>query len=68
MICKTFLDMTPQERSAYIGKLVHCVQNSELLLLRGEKIIKEGEKLGLFEGVTIGPPTNISPQDNNEEI
>jgi hypothetical protein len=63
MICKTFSEMNPIEQSNYIGKLVHCVQNSELLLIKGEKIIKDGEDLGLFEGVTINPTNQETKND-----
>jgi len=55
MLCEPFLKMTPLEASTYIGKLVHCVQNNPDLFLAGEKLIKKGEKMGLFEGVVINP-------------
>jgi hypothetical protein len=61
MICKSFLEMTPIEQSTYIGKVVHCITNSEMLFISGQELIKKGEMIGLFEGVTINPP-NASPE------
>lgn len=48
-----------------IGKLIHAVQSSDEMYLKGIAIIKAAEKLGLFAGITINPSPPI-PETNQQ--
>lgn len=67
MLCKSFLDMTPLEQSTFAGMVLHCVENDETFFAEGQRMIKRGEKKGLFIGVKINP-TTIAPTIDNELI
>lgn len=58
MICKEFDELTPKEKTEYIGKLVHCVQQNSFLFQHGKRIIQKGEADGLFDKVIINPSDN----------
>lgn len=58
MLCESFYNLIPMEKRDYIGNIIHCVMNDEFLYLEGQKIIKKGQKKGLFEGVKINPIIN----------
>jgi len=62
MLCESFLKLIPIEQRNYVGSVIHCVMNDETLYKEGLKLIKKGEKLGLFVGVTINP---IIPEQTN---
>jgi hypothetical protein len=53
MVCSSFDQLTPKEKTEYIGALVHSVQSSNELFKIGKEIIEDGERQGLFEGVKI---------------
>lgn len=57
MICSEFDKLTAMEKSVYIGELVHSVQSDSGLFERGKTIIEAAKEYGLFEKVTILPPT-----------
>ena len=61
MICETYEQSTPKERTDYIGKLVHAVQSSDQLFSLGEEIIRQAERRGLLENVIINPSENNLP-------
>lgn len=61
MNCPEFQELTPRERTEYIGKLLHAAMSDSKLFERGHLIIDAAEKKGLFTNVKINPPTN-SPE------
>lgn len=61
MLCEQYEKLTPMERSEYIGKLVHAAMNNDLLFSAGEKIIKQGTKMGLFEKIKFNPAPIPNP-------
>lgn len=56
MICPQFEELTPKEKTEFIGKLVHSVQSDPELYSMAHEIIKMAEEKGLFEGVKILHP------------
>lgn len=55
MICPEFESLTPNERTEFIGGLVHAVQNSSAFFRLGTYIIRDAKKTGLFDNVIINP-------------
>ncbi len=55
--CDNYQQLTPKERTEYIGSLIHACISDERLFRTGEKLIKEAQKKGLFDGVVINPTT-----------
>lgn len=55
MICEKFNQLSPNERVIYIGKLVHAVENDNLLFEAGNEIIGLANDKGIFTGITILP-------------
>lgn len=64
-ICTEFEKLTPKERQEYIGGVVHCLTVSSELFKEGQRLIKKGEKAGLFIGVQINPAPAI--HETNEQ-
>lgn len=68
-LCTQYMELTPKERTEYIGKLLHSVQSSNELFMAGKRLIDKGERLGLYEGITINPAPiqtgNETRNDNN---
>lgn len=62
MICQKFDELTPKEKTEYIGAVVHAVQSSDNLYSMGQEIIRLGNLAGLFDGVKI-LPTQQEPED-----
>lgn len=58
MICQPFEELTPKEKTEYIGQVVHAIQSDPSLFAMGQEIIRLGQLRGLFEGVTILPEDN----------
>lgn len=57
MNCQEYQQLTPLEKSQYIGELVHaCISDSKYFKM-GQKLIKQAQDKGLFEGVVINPPS-----------
>ena len=53
--CKEYQEMTPIERSNYVGELEHsCISDSHLFEL-GKELIKQAIEKGLFNRVKINP-------------
>jgi hypothetical protein len=55
MICEKFNQLSPNERVIYIGKLVHAVENDNILFEAGNEIIGLANDKGIFTGITILP-------------
>lgn len=55
MLCESFLNLNPLEQSTYIGKIVHLVSHDEQFYNEGLKLLKRGERKGIFNGVIINP-------------
>lgn len=64
MICKEFDELTPQEKTTYIGQLVHSVQSDSELFKTGQMLISVAKKKGLFDNVIINPQTH-DPDTNS---
>lgn len=65
MNCTTYQNLTPKEKTEFIGKLVHATQSSEYCYQLGQQLIKVGENQNVFEGVTINPAPPIPDKENN---
>lgn len=57
MICKEFEELTPQEKTTYIGQLVHYVQSDSDMFKSGQLLIEVAKSKGLFDNVIINPST-----------
>lgn len=57
MNCTNYLDLSPQEKINFIGKMIHAIQSDNEIFNRAEILIKKADKQGIFDGVTINPPT-----------
>lgn len=55
MICEKFNELSINEKIQYIGKLVHAVENDNLLFEAGNEIIGLANEKGIFKGITILP-------------
>lgn len=55
MVCEQFDNLTPKEKTEYIGQVVHAIQSDKNLYEMGKEIIRLGNIKGLFEGVIIFP-------------
>lgn len=55
MNCQEYQQLTPIEKSRYIGSLVHAVISDSAFFIAGQKIIALAEVAGLFDGVEIHP-------------
>lgn len=64
--CKEFMELTPLEKSNYIGSLVHIATNDSEIYLLGQKLIAKGIKKGLFQNVIINPPNPIAPEEKKD--
>lgn len=53
--CVQYQSMTPKEKTEFIGKLVHLVQNDETSFSRARGMIIKGEEQGLLDDVVICP-------------
>lgn len=69
MNCDNYTNLLPKERIDMIGKLIHATQSSNEIFNRAKVLIKQAEKMGLFEGVTINPPPVAPelPNDKNDQ-
>ncbi len=52
--CEKFLALSPIEQSEMIGKVAHCLMNSNILFESAEIMIENGEDFGLFDNVKFG--------------
>ena len=59
-ICDNYDNLTPLEKSMFMGELVHAAQSCDTLFNLAKDLIKSGYDKGLFDGVSF----NI-PQDEN---
>ena len=53
--CDKYQNMTPKERTEYVGSLIHSVISDDEIFEAGIRLIKKATKKGLFEGVKINP-------------
>jgi len=67
MNCENYLMLSNKEKMEMVGKIVHALQSDSETFNKVEMLIKKAERKGLFEGVTINPPT-ITPDQDNELI
>lgn len=63
MICTEYDGLEPMEKSIFIGKIVHAVQNDSELFKAGLKLIVEATEKGVFDKVVFLPNHQ---NDNNE--
>lgn len=64
-LCNLFEQLTPLERSTYIGQLAHACMSDQDMFNLGKKLIEVAEAKGLFEGVTINPTPNDDKTEDN---
>jgi hypothetical protein len=67
-LCESFSALIPIEQRNYVGSIIHCVMNDEGLYKEGLKLIKKGERLGLFRGIIINPIEEINNSDTPNNI
>ena len=56
MLCTKYIELTPPEKTAFIGELLHSVQSDDQLFEMAKEIIIIAIRKGLFNGVVINPP------------
>lgn len=54
MNCSKFLALSQQDQIVFIGKIVHAVQNDNMLFECGKDLIEVAEHKGLLNNVKIG--------------
>jgi len=54
-LCKKYEDLTPIERSSFIGQLVHATQSNDTIYEMAKDLIKLAILKGCFDGVKINP-------------
>ncbi len=63
-LCDKYFNLTPLERSAYTGQLIHAVISSDELYLLGKDLIDMAVLKGLFKNGTLNPP----PIEDKKEV
>jgi len=63
MNCNEYQNLTPLERTKFIGQLVHASISGSKYFKMATKLIENAHKEGLFNGVVINPEVL---EDNNE--
>lgn len=58
-----YINLTPKEKSEFVGQLVHSCQSDENLFSMGEEIIKLAQRRGLFENVVFNPEQKTNEAD-----
>jgi hypothetical protein len=53
MLCKSFQELSPEEKQIFIGELAHAVQSDENIFHYAQTIIGMAKRRGLFKNVTI---------------
>jgi hypothetical protein len=56
--CKSWLDLSLQEKIEMVGKVTHLIQNSNVGFTAIEQILQSAETAGIFREVIINPTTN----------
>lgn len=59
MICEKYESLTITERVRLIGSVTHCLQSDNTLFVKICKIIEEGNRKGVLDGVTFLPDYDI---------
>lgn len=59
MICKTYDDLSLPEKVQLVGKVIHLLQNDELICNSIMSIVRSAEQQGLLDNVTIIPEQNL---------
>mgnify|MGYP001605569871 CR=1 FL=1 len=54
-ICKKYFELTPIERSSYVGQLLHSVMSDDDLYSIGKDLIDIAIAKGLFRNTVINP-------------
>lgn len=62
MVCQSFEELTPKEKTEFIGEVVHAAISDEALYSMAQEIIRIGKIKGLFDRVKICPPQGY-PED-----
>lgn len=65
MNCNKYLELTPFEKAKYMASLIHVCQSNDDLFNEGLEMIKAGEEIGLFNGITILPDLNKVTNETN---
>ena len=56
--CKSWLELSLQEKIEMVGKVTHLIQNSNVGFKAVKEIIESAETVGLFKEVIINPTTD----------
>ncbi len=62
-ICDNYDNLTPLEKSMFMGELVHAAQSCDLHFNMAKELIKSGYDKGLFAGVSF----NITNENIDHE-
>lgn len=71
MNCKQFLDLEEYDKAVYMASLIHVCQSDDEYFTKGQQLIDEGHKKGLFKGIKLFPNYDLPPNGNetrNEDI
>lgn len=68
MLCDKYMRLSPQERSLFIGNLLHAAQSDDNIFQSAEELINLAERKGLFDGVTIMPEREIINNEPSSHI
>lgn len=59
MICKTYDELSLPEKFQLVGKIIHLLQNDEVICNSVMSIIRSAEQQGLLDNVEILPNQQI---------
>lgn len=59
-----YINLTPKEKSEFVGQLVHSCQSDVYLYSLGQEIIKLAKRRGLFKNVVINPEQKTNEDEN----
>jgi hypothetical protein len=54
--CKSFMGLSLKEKTEFIGKLIHIVQNEEWCFDVAKRMVYNAQSAGIFDDVVINPP------------
>lgn len=63
MMCEKYEELTVVEKIRLIGAVVHCLQSDNALFIKALKLIDEGNKKGILDGVTFIPEYDFLDAD-----
>jgi hypothetical protein len=56
--CKSWLELSLQEKIEMVGKMTHLVQNSDIGFREIQSILESAERVGWFKEIKINPPSD----------